>query len=207
MLAARPSSAIDPHDTDVDDREDRPTVRVRLRSVRPDRRESSANSRALRSGPVLAGAPVTHDDAMRPAALSRVRVREALVKVQHSIAAEARERRAPTPAPIPSKFAVPEVRVAWTRSTDHAQKIVRAGADAFFVDGTADGGPTAVNATVQKPRVALGIDGLIFGVAVEKGATAGQTFDRLVEKLNAFYEVEIVERREDYAAARLVSAR
>jgi hypothetical protein len=204
MLAPVPCFPIEQHDTDVDAASGgRVRIRPRIAELRADL--GAERSAAMPRKVLHAGSPVTPEEAMKKGSLSRLRVREALVKVQHSFKEEAKEReRAKLPPP---KIVVPEVRIAWVRSTDRAQRLIRYGADGFVVEGAADGGPAMVRTCVKSPTLSLGIDGLIFSVAVSAGDLADRTLERLIARLDQFYRVEITERRETLSAARIISSR
>jgi hypothetical protein len=141
------------------------------------------------------GAPIGCAEALSPAKLSRVRVREALVRIQRAQAQDRSAASLDVDPPFP-----PEVRVDWARSTDRGQRIARFGSSGFEIRGIA-GGEVAAASSSRRPSVALGIETTIFGVAPSPGDSADITLDRLVERLDPYYVVEIVARTSDRAAA------
>lgn len=205
MLAVVPRSPVEAHDTDVDARPARPTVRLRLKTPLPAR-EPSQKINPLADGPVLAGAPISAEESLCAGQLAAVRVREARVKVQATLNQKKAEAAAPSIEPPPPPTMVPDVRIAFLRSTDRSQRVARYGADGFVVRGTATGG-NAPRPGAPRPMISVGIDGLIFSVPVEAGDSAYQAFQRLVDRLGRAFEVEIVEAREDLCALRLVASR
>jgi hypothetical protein len=162
----RPSDEIvEDRDTEPDhDREEQKSP-ARRRSSR--KRAKSGRAKASSGRPVLRTRAISDEEALAPAALARVRVREAIVRRQ--------DEKEPTPPTEPTGPV--EVRIDFVRSRDKKQKIERVGADGFRVIGVAEGGD----------KVSVGVDGLIFGVTVEAGDSPAQTVERLVIRLGDRY--------------------
>lgn len=206
MLAPIPALPLEGHDTQVDGARDRLVRRVRL--PRPERPEPERSPLGMRlTARPLRGPGIGADESLRPASLSRVRVREAMVKVQSAFE---RERSAkPSVGAKAAPLRIPQVQVAWVRSTDRAQKITRQAADTFTITGLAAGTTcgSARPGAPTVPAVSLGIDGLIYTVAAHAGDTAADVLARLVARLSGLYEVELLENGPDRATARLVAPR
>ena len=90
----------------------------------------------------------------------------------------------------------PDLRIAWVRSRDMGQRILRPSYDQFRIVGIAAGeyaqdsaGETLYQTSLCSV-VALGIDGRIFRVSLAPGDTAGMTAVRMADRLDVFYQLE-----------------
>ena len=171
------------HDTESDlDREDlahRVVHRVRFRAS-PER-ETAQVSEPTQLPPPKRPIPLTEQ--LGAASVARLKVREAVVK-----------RMSPSKPVKPETFrGVPDVRIAWVRSTDRALRIQRDGPDAFVVEGAA----------AENARVSVAIDGLIFTVAADAGESASAILHRLSARLELEYRIEALEVTPTRSAARL----
>jgi hypothetical protein len=169
------------HDTtpDADRVEKRRRIVLRSREPREARPSEAGEAR-----PVRLGAPIPEDEALAAAPLSRVRVREALVKLQRS-GADAAPRR-----PCPQKGET----ISFVRSGDTAQRIGRRGRDAFHIVGIAAGDGV----------LSVAVDASIFSVRLEKGDDARRTLARVDARLGPAYRTEVVEAQGDSIVARVV---
>jgi hypothetical protein len=149
--------------------EDAERHRPRTRKQRREDEDEAApakSKRALKARPILRGKPISDEEALAPASLSKMRVREAIVRIQKTM------DEAPTD-PGPGPGPTPDVHVDWVRSTDKSQKIERVGAHGFRVTGVATGGG----------KLSIGVDGLIFAINVDAGDDPARAVDRFERRL------------------------
>jgi hypothetical protein len=179
VLAALPFFEIEPERDTIANLEVPREVRRAVRLPKPER-ATAAGGVCI---PIRRGAPIDPSKQLEQTALSRLRVREALVKLQ-------------TEKPKPkAAFRVPDVRIACVRSSDRAQRISRDGADGFAIEGLAG----------EDGRISVAIDGLIFTARTNPGDTAASVLAQLARRLELGYEVEVIESTELRASARLSS--
>jgi hypothetical protein len=162
----------DDHDTEHDeDRED--VARKTVRKKRPASDHKTPSKRTARSRPVLKGKPVAPEEALQPAPLSKVRVREAMVRIQESLESDSETDIEALEAKVP------EVSIAFVRSRDKTQRIERFGRDGFRIKGTATGWG----------EISVGAEGHIFGIQTSPGDSPETTATRLAERLKASFQV------------------
>lgn len=178
VLTALPLFPIeDDHDTVAD--AERAKVHRRPRLVRARPETPRAEVREIHSLPPPKR-PVSQEEQLRRASVSAVLIREAVVKRMSS----------PKPAPIP-EFRVAEVRIDWLRCGARGMKIIRDGSDGFIIEGAAQ----------ETARISVGIEGLIFSVAVAAKESAATVLERLAKRLSLGYSVKIVQSTEGRASA------
>jgi hypothetical protein len=166
---------IHPSDEIVEDRDtepdhDREERKAPARHRSSQKRGRSSPSAGKQPRPVLRTRPISEEEALLPAALAHVRVREAIVRLQE-------ERDAPPPKRPDRR---PEVHIDFVRSRDPKQKIERVGRDGFRVIGVAMGGD----------KISVGVDGLIFGIVVKPGDSPAETVKRLLIRLGDRYSAD-----------------
>jgi len=131
-------------------------------------------------------------------ALTRVRVREAIVRRNHQIdRAERAPRRASSVKPMTL------VRIDWVRARDTGLKVERIASDTIVVSGvasgcvpsTSTGRGRASSSGPQTPALSIGLDGLLFTERVHAGEEASTCVARWCARLEARYElaVEVVD--------------
>jgi len=146
---------------------------------------------------------------MARSALTAVRVREAIVRRNHTIdRAERAPRRASSVKPMTL------VRVDWVRARDTGLRVERTGPDTFTVSGRATGCVPMVpvapgrraSSGPKTPALSLGVDGLLFTQVVGAGEDAQTCVRRWAERLGARFEIEVTAEG-DAVHVRLVRAR
>lgn len=184
MLAAIIAAQIEPdHDTDLDVRSPEHIRRLRRRA-REAREANDARRREMMTAPVWRGTRVERNEELSPASVARIRLREAVVRLQRAALEEMTARRDGLPE------APPEVRIDWVRSTDGTQRIARVGRDGFEIRDVADGTSSGRRST-SASVLSIGIEGVIFSVPLRQGDTPSMTIDRLVARIASAYDVEI----------------
>lgn len=178
MLTALPLFPIeDDHDTVADAERAKIARKPRLVRTRPETPRPEV--REIHSLPPPKR-PVSQAEQLARASVSQVLIREAVVKRMSS----------PKPSPIP-EFRVAEVRIDWLRSNARGLKIARDGTDGFTIEGAAQ----------ETARISIGIEGLIFSVAVAAGESAATVIERLAHRLSLGYVVEVSEEAPGRARA------
>ncbi len=151
------------------------------------------------SVPLFKGNP---GNTMARSGLSALRVRETIVRRNHFVdrSLEAQQaEEAHHDLPKPQGFS--KVQISFARSRDQRQRLSLYGKDALLVEGIASG---ASKVGGQKAALSIGVDGLIFTVAVERGDTAKRSMARLAERLSAHFEVELKHNSAHKTLLRLV---
>lgn len=142
-------------------------------------------------------------------ALTRVRVREAIVRRNHQIdQAERAPRRAS------SIKTITLVKIDWVRARDTGLRVERTGPDTFTVSGRATGCvPIAplvagrrASSGPQTPALSLGVDGVLFTQGLRAGDDAAACVARWAERWSGRFELE-VSAQGDVVHVRLVRSR
>jgi hypothetical protein len=114
------------------------------------------------------------------AQLSRLRVREALVRIQFGSA----EPESPQQPPNPSGGR--EI-IDFARSTDRGQRVQRVGRDRIRILGAAWG----------NAEVSIVVDGRVLIVRPRNGDSPACTVERLSRRMERRYRLEVIEERAD----------
>ena len=139
--------------------------------------------------------------------LAEVRVREAIVRRNHTIDRAERAPRRPSSVPTASL-----ARLEWVRADDTGLRAHRSGVDGFCLSGQVDGTPVRAGRAPSSPRqsrpssLSVGVDGLIFTTALAAGDDAAGAAHALAERLGHHYEVS-VEREDDQIVVRVIRPR
>lgn len=170
-----------------------PRRRRRRRPIAPTRGQPEAPPEAEPEGALgVRGDPGA---TLARSALTRVRVREAIVRRNHQIdAARARAKRRSS-----SLEAITLVRIDWVRARDTGLRVERRGPDTIVVSGRASGRAPACpvvsgrspSSVRRVPALSIGIDGLLFTEPVEAGDSARECVARWCHKLEARYEIDV----------------
>jgi hypothetical protein len=180
LHAALPLEPIEDHDTTPD------AERVELRRrVTLRRREGISTSPhdGEPMQPVLRGQAIGDEEALGAAHLSRLRVREALVRIQRGL------------EPIPKGKPTGGEAIDFARSTDRGQRVQRLGRDRLRISGRACGAS----------ELSIALDARIFSVRLEKGDSPVRTAERLERRIERGHRIEVIEQKDDSVVIGLVA--
>lgn len=96
------------------------------------------------------------------------------------------------------------VRLDWVRSRDRSMRVQMLGADTVVVEGLAAGESVSGRRPVS---IAVGVEGRMYSVQVEAGATAAAAAARLAQRLERGFEVELLTLDDGRPAVRLTRER
>lgn len=176
----------------------------------PEAPEGAEDGPAEDVGPIVDPGPE-----LRRADLTKVRVREAIVRRNHARTESSKRRASSTRrGSSASRSSAPRlVRVDFVRARDASLKVEGVCQDTFTLVGRASGhvpstfGARAAGCTAPtRASLAVGIDGEIFSVRLEENAPAALCAARIAERLQDRYVVE-VELDRAQAVVRLVRPR